>query len=62
MIIGRAANKNLPVLFAGLVILDFAGKVDLRQSQVGVQTQHGDSEGILGLPGSSKHPQSPLST
>ena len=49
--------KNLlPVLFAGSAILDFAGKVDLRQSQVGVQTQHGDSEGILGLPGSSKHP------
>ena len=25
MIIGGAGNKNLPVLFAGLVILDFAG-------------------------------------
>ena len=29
MIIGRADNKNLPILLAGLVILDFAGKVDL---------------------------------
>ena len=60
MIIGRADNKNLPILLAGLVILDFAGKVDLHQSQVRVQTQHGTVGAYWGLTESSKQPQSPF--
>ena len=34
MIKERAGNKNLPVLFARLIIFDFAGKVDYHQTQV----------------------------
>ena len=56
MIIGRADNKNLPILLAGLVILDFAGKVDYHQTQVRVQTQHGDTRGILCASGSCTCP------
>ena len=36
MIIGRAENKKSTFFVGRFVILDFAGKVDLSQSQVGV--------------------------
>ena len=41
MIIGRADNKNLPILLAGLVILDFAGKVDLVKVKLECRLQLG---------------------
>ena len=51
----EGSQECVTCFVGGFVISDSAGKVDLRQSQVGVQAQHGDSGSILGLPGSSKH-------
>ena len=53
----RKGWQRKSTCFVGaLAIFDFAGKVDYHQTQVRVQTQHGDTRGILCASGSCTCP------